>query len=107
PHSGPAPYTRNHGIIPAIPFKVVRVEEQPFVGEPSTPARRWAAPARRKLTMISHVPSCRTYSARSATIGSTLAARAAGIQDARSAAAQSNNVAMVSIRGSHGETPKS
>src|SRR5262249_3772375 len=57
--------------------------------------------------VISHVPSCWTYSARSATIGSTLAARAAGIQDARSAAAQSNNVAMVSIRGSHGETPKS
>jgi hypothetical protein len=48
-----------------------------------------------------------SYSVRSATIGSTLAARAAGIQDARSAAAQSNNVAMVSMRGSHGETPKS
>jgi hypothetical protein len=37
-----------------------------------------------------------------ATIGSTLAARAAGTQDARSAAAQSNKVAIVSIRGSHG-----
>ena len=48
-----------------------------------------------------------SYSARSATIGSTPAARAAGIQDARSAAAQSNNVAMVSMSGSHGETPKS
>ena len=48
-----------------------------------------------------------SYSVRSATIGSTLAALAAGIQDARSAAAQSNNVAMVSIRGSDGETPKS
>jgi hypothetical protein len=47
------------------------------------------------------------YSVRSATIGSTLAARAAGTQDARSAAAQSNKVAMVSIRGSHGATPKS
>jgi hypothetical protein len=57
--------------------------------------------------VISHVLLCWTYSARSATIGSTFAARAAGIQDARSAAAQSDNVAMVSMRGSHGETPKS
>jgi hypothetical protein len=48
---------------------------------------------------------CAFYSVRSATIGSTLAARTAGIQDATSAAAQSNTVAMVSIRGSHGETP--
>jgi hypothetical protein len=47
------------------------------------------------------------YSVRRAAIGSTLAARAAGIQDARSAAAQRNNVAMLSMRGSHGETPKS
>jgi hypothetical protein len=57
--------------------------------------------------VISRVPFSWTYSARSATIGSTLAARAAGMQDARSAAAQSNNVARVSMRGSHGETPKS
>jgi hypothetical protein len=65
----------------------------------------------RKTTLSIIVPSVATqtisYSARSATIGSTLAARAAGIQDARSAAAQSNNVATVSMRGSHGETPKS
>ncbi len=47
------------------------------------------------------------YSVRSATIGSTVAARAAGIQDASSAAAQSKSVAMASMRGSHGETPKS
>src|SRR4051812_21939222 len=47
------------------------------------------------------------YSVRSATIGSTRAARVAGIQEARNAAVQSNDVAMVSMRGSHGETPKS
>jgi hypothetical protein len=45
------------------------------------------------------------YSVRSATIGSMVAARTAGIQDAASAATQSNRVAMVSIRGSHGATP--
>jgi hypothetical protein len=45
------------------------------------------------------------YSLRSATIGSTVAARNAGIQDATSAAAQSNKLAIVSIRGSHGATP--
>ena len=45
------------------------------------------------------------YSVRSATIGSTLAARTAGIQDAASAAAQRNTAAIVSIPGSHGATP--
>src|SRR5262249_41846243 len=59
------------------------------------------------LTPDSRLQTPDSYSVRSAAIGSTLAAREAGTQDARSAAPQSNNVAMLSMRGSDGETPKS
>jgi len=47
------------------------------------------------------------HSFRKATIGSTPAARRAGITDASSPARPSNSVADVSIMGSHGFTPKS
>jgi hypothetical protein len=45
------------------------------------------------------------YSFRSATIGSTPAAREAGITEANSAATQSSNVASASLTGSQGLTP--
>src|ERR1700761_8028052 len=48
-----------------------------------------------------------TYSARSATIGSMLAARLAGITEATSAAAASRMVARESMTGSPGLTPNS
>jgi hypothetical protein len=47
------------------------------------------------------------YSLRNATIGSTPAARRAGINDASSAAMPSRSVADASITGSHGLTPYS
>jgi hypothetical protein len=47
------------------------------------------------------------YSLRSATIGSTLAARRAGIRDAKTAVKASSSVADVSMIGSHGLTPNS
>ena|SRR5437763_4905208 len=47
------------------------------------------------------------YSFRSATIGSTPAARRAGITDASTAAIASNNVANTSMTGSQGFTPNS
>ena len=49
-------------------------------------------------------PGTGDYSLRSATIGSTLAARRAGINDAE-AATPSSTVASVSMTGSHGLTP--
>ena len=47
------------------------------------------------------------HSVRSAVIGSTRAARQAGIMDATKAPRPSTNVAIVSITGSHGCTPNS
>jgi AraC-like DNA-binding protein len=47
------------------------------------------------------------HSFRSATIGSTPAARVAGITDANSAATHSSTIANVSMTGSHGLTPNS
>jgi hypothetical protein len=47
------------------------------------------------------------YSLRNATIGSTLAARRAGINDANTAVKASSTVAKVSMIGSHGLTPNS
>ncbi len=59
------------------------------------------------LPVRHHSATNSLHSLRSAIIGSTLAARRAGINDATKAVRTSSAVAIVSITGSHGLTPNS
>jgi len=82
---------------------ILPVADDPLGGK--TTGRVGRFPARCSKPKAGLCVTC--YSVRSATIGSTPAARHAGIAEATSAATPSSNAATAIMTGSHGCTPKS